>query len=431
MQVLPSAYLFTSENLGHRGLNAEYFNNSNLSGNPYFIGVDKVIDFVWWTNEPKPGISNDNFSVRWTGILVPEVTGEYHLGGDGFSEFALYLNNVLVAGRSHIHRPEMTYNTVFLESGRKYKIKMEYRQNKSTYPMARLLWDPPGQDLKNEAIDLASKSDVIILCMGLSPLLEGEEMEVSVSGFSGGDRTDIKLPQSQSQLIKSIMELGKPTVLVLLNGSALAINWESENIPAILEAWYPGQEGGAAIADVLFGDYNPAGRLPVTFYKSVNQLPPFEDYSMEGRTYKYLRSEPLYHFGFGLSYTSFKYSNMVSRDEIMADEALKVSVDVTNSGRLDGDEVIQLYVSHLNKQNSPIRSLQGFKRVHLKSGESKTVEFNILPEQFGLFHPEHNLVVYPGQVKISVGGSQPCDIKLKEGFVLEKVIEIKGEFLCR
>ena len=286
MHTISSEFLFTSGDLSKNGLNAEYFNNGDFTGNPAFVGIDKEIDFVWWNHQPKPGIGNDLFSVRWSGYLVPKTSGYYHLGGNGFSGFTLTIDDVEVAKRLNIHRPDLEYKTLKLEAGKPYKILMEFRQNGSTYPMVKLLWDRPGQNLKQEAVELAKKSDVVILCMGLSPLLEGEEMDVEVPGFSGGDRTNISLPKVQTDLIKSVVSLGKPTILVLLNGSALAINWEAENVPAILEAWYPGQAGGTAIANVLFGDYNPAGRLPVTFYQSENQLPSFEDYSMEGRTYK-------------------------------------------------------------------------------------------------------------------------------------------------
>lgn len=430
LEPVEAQYLFTDESMAQSGLKAEYFNNSDLDGTPDYEGVDENVSFAWWTNEPQKGISNDNFSVRWTGVIVPPVSGNYFLGGDGFTDYNIYLNDEILVGSRDVHHPRTKYKEVYLEKGKPYNIKFEYRQMKSTYPMAKLHWEIPGKNLKQQAIDLASKSDIVVLCMGLTPLLEGEEMDVKVPGFLGGDRTDISLPKVQTDLIKSIVALNKPTVLVLLNGSALAFNWEAQNVPAIVEAWYPGQAGGTAIADVLFGDYNPAGRLPLTFYKSTDQLPPFEDYSMSGRTYKYFEGEPLYEFGYGLSYTSFAYSNMKMKNEINADEGLQVSVDVTNSGDIDGDEVVQLYVTHPDNEYSPLRSLQGFQRINLKAGETKTVTFDLTPEQLALYHPQYGKMVYEGAVTLCVGGKQPDAASLKQGKVVSNKINIKGEYVC-
>src|SRR6266566_6111142 len=213
------------------------------------------------------------------------------------------------------------------------------------------------------------------MCLGLSPLVEGEEMEVKLEGFRGGDRTSITLPKLQEELLKEVQALGKPVVVVLLNGSALAVNWANDHAPAILEAWYPGEEGGKAIADVLFGDYNPGGRLPVTFYKSVDQLPPFTDYSMQGRTYRYFNGEPLYPFGFGLSFTKFKYGSLkLSANRINAGENVTITAEVQNVGDVAGDEVVQLYVTDAAASVPvPIRSLAGVKRLFLNPGEKQHV----------------------------------------------------------
>lgn len=430
LEPIDGRFLFTDSSLSESGVKAQYYSNNDLSGDPIYEGVDENINFVWWENEPKPGVSNDLFSVRWTGVLVPPISGDYYLGGDGFTDYNIYLNDSLLVGRNDVHHPREKYKKTYLEKDNIYNIRFEYRQKKSTYPLAKLLWEIPGRNLKNEAVELASQSDLVVLCMGLSALLEGEEMDVEVPGFLGGDRTDIALPKVQTDLIKAIMKLNKPTVLVLLNGSAVAFNWEADNVPAILEAWYPGQAGGTAIADVLFGDYNPAGRLPLTFYKSTDQLPPFEDYSMKGRTYRYFDGNPLYEFGFGLSYTSFTYGNMQVVEEIMADETVQVSVEVTNSGDRDGDEVVQLYLTHPTNDYSPLRSLQGFQRIHLKAGETKEVTFELKPEQLALFHPDYGKVVYAGPVDIYVGGKQPDATSLKSGNVVSKRLKIEGEFVC-
>jgi beta-glucosidase len=212
-----------------------------------------------------------------------------------------------------------------------------------------------------------------------------------------------------------------------MNGSALALNWENKNLDAIVEAWYPGQEGGTAIADVLFGDYNPSGRLPVTFYKSVNQLPPFEDYAMKGRTYRYFEGEPLYPFGYGLSYTTFKYGNLQVPFVMKAGDTSTINVEVENSGKFDGDEVVQLYVKHLNASfHVPLIALAGFKRIRLKAGEKKMVSFILDPRKLSVINNEYHRVVLPGEVEIFVGGSQPSKIFLGSNQILKSSIKIKG-----
>jgi beta-glucosidase len=223
--------------------------------------------------------------------------------------------------------------------------------------------------------------------LGLSPRLEGEEMRVPVEGFSGGDRVRLGIPRVQEQLLQRVSALGKPVVLVLLNGSAVAVIWAREHVPAIVELWYPGQAGGTALADALFGDYNPSGRLPVTFYKSEDQLPAFDNYNMKGRTYRYFEGEPLYPFGYGLSYTAFTYRNLELPGEARAGSSIKVSVEVQNSGKRAGDEVVQLYVKHLGV----VRELQGFERISLRPAERKTVEFALESRS-------------PGDIEILVGG---------------------------
>jgi beta-glucosidase len=234
-------------------------------------------------------------------------------------------------------------------------------------------------------------------------------MEVKLEGFRGGDRTDISLPKMQEELLKEVHALGKPVVVVLLSGSALAVNWANDHVPAILEVWYPGQEGGTAIADVLFGDYNPGGRLPVTFYKSVDQLPPFEDYRMEGRTYRYFKGEPLYPFGFGLSYTKFKYDNLkLSTNTVKAGDELRITAEVQNVGERPGDEVVQLYLTDVAASVPvPIRSLAGVRRVFLKPGEKQNVSFVLTGKQMSIIDDTGKRLIEPGEFLIGVGGQQP------------------------
>jgi len=271
-----------------------------------------------------------------------------------------------------------------------------------------MLWVPNNRNLIENAVAVAKKSDIVIMCMGLSPRLEGEEIKgLKIDGFLGGDRTDLVLPENQQKLIKIIAATGKPIVLVLLNGSAVAINWENEKVSAILEAWYPGQAAGDAIGKILFGKYNPSGRLPVTFYKSVKDLPNFEDYSMKNRTYRYFSGEPLYPFGYGLSYSDFAYSNMKMINQTKIGEKVNVSVDVTNTSNIDGEEVVQLYISNKTKGidvELPKIALKGFQKIALKAGETKTVTFEIKPEHFAYTNNEGKLVLAAGDFDVSVGG---------------------------
>lgn len=287
--------------------------------------------------------------------------------------------------------------------------------------------DVSQEELRSEALEAARKADAVIMFMGITPRLEGEEMKVNVEGFRGGDRTRIDLPDLQLELIKSVHSAGKPVVLVLLNGSALAINWEKANIPAIIEAWYPGQAGGSAIADVIFGDYNPAGRLPVTFYKSVDDLPPFGDYKMENRTYRYFKGEALYPFGYGLSYTSFTYGKLRLKRSIKAGEGLSVSVRIKNTGKIAGDEVAQLYLTNLSSSvPAALRSLKGFRRVHLFPGEQATVTFSLPPDAFSIIDEKNKKAILPGKFELSVGGCQPQKASgIREENVLKAGITIK------
>ena len=273
----------------------------------------------------------------------------------------------------------------------------------------------PAETLAVEAVKAARQADAVVLFLGLTARLEGEEMRVELEGFRGGDRTRIDLPAAQERLLERIVAVGKPTVLVLLNGSALAVSWAQQHVPAIVEAWYPGQAGGTAIADVLFGDYNPGGRLPVTFYKSVDDLPPFDDYRMEGRTYRFFKGTPLYPFGYGLSYTSFAYKQLrTSAGTLRADDTLTVRVDVTNTGQREGDEVVQLYVRHLGSRvTRPREDLRGYRRVTLRPGETRTVQFPLVAASLAYWNPDsHRWVVEDEPVEIAVASSS-ADLRLR------------------
>jgi beta-glucosidase len=277
----------------------------------------------------------------------------------------------------------------------------------------------------NEAIKIAKDADIAILVLGISPRLEGEEGQATESDL-GGDRLEIGLPGSQKDLLKTIQGIGKPIVLILTGGSAISFNFAKEHIRSILFSWYPGEEGGKAIAEVIFGTYNPAGRLPVTFYKSVDQLPDVRDYNMVGRTYRYFKGEPLYPFGYGLSYTDFKYSSMkISSHKVKIGETVKVSVDVENIGRMEGEEVVQLYISQSSKSfRVPIRELKGFKRIYLSKNEKKTVSFEINQNHYSIVNMDGERIVQPGEIMIFVGGLQP-------GFIENASEVLKGSFKIR
>jgi len=269
--------------------------------------------------------------------------------------------------------------------------------------------------LENEAVAAARQADVVVLFLGLTARLEGEEMRVEIEGFRGGDRTSLDLPAAQEHLLERIVALGKPTVLVLMSGSALGVNWAQDHVPAIVEAWYPGQAAGTAIADVLFGDYNPAGRLPVTFYRSVDDLPPFDDYRMAGRTYRFFAGAPLYPFGHGLSYTTFTYKNLrTSAATLAAEGTVTVSVDITNTGKRSGDEVVQLYVQHLGSAvERPKKDLRGYARITLRPGETRTVELSLRASSLAYWNAAaHRWVVEDEPVRIQVGASS-TDIRLE------------------
>ena len=281
----------------------------------------------------------------------------------------------------------------------------------------------------SEAISVANMSDVVIMCLGLSPIIEGEQGDAANSDASG-DKIHLDLPGQQQKLMEEVYKTGKPIILILLNGSAVAINWADDNVDAILEGWYPGGEGGNAIADIIFGDDSPSGKLPITFYRSLDDIPSFDDYSMKNRTYRYFEKEPLYPFGYGLSYTSFEFSNLVlSKDILQMGEDLLINVDVTNTGDLSGYETVQLYVKDLDASvDIPRYELKGFKKVLLKPEETKTIELVLKPRQLALIDNDGECKLEPGSFQIFVGGSQPDgrSIQLTKQKVLDATFEVVG-----
>ena len=404
---IPASALTTKD--GQPGLNAEYFRGIELKGDPILAQVDKSVDFTFDGNPPSPEVGTQNFSVRWTGYLSPATAGTYEVGAAGDDGYRLWLDGKLLVEDWGTHGVSSKTVPVELRAGQKYAVKLEYFQGGGG-AVARLIWSlPSNQDSPLQAaLDAAKQADVVIAVVGITSSLEGEEMDVKVPGFKGGDRTSIDLPQEEEELLKAVKATGKPLVVVLMNGSALAVNWASQNANAILEAWYSGEEGGAAIAETLAGANNPAGRLPVTFYKGVDQLPEFTDYAMKNRTYRYFRGEPLYPFGYGLSYAKFAYSNLkLSASALKAGDSLTVDADVKNLGLRAADEVAQVYLTFPPVPGAPIRALRGFTRVQVPAGSTQRVHFVLNPRDLSMVNENGDPVVSPGAYHLSVGGGQP------------------------
>ncbi|GHA78555.1 glucan 1,4-alpha-glucosidase [Pontibacter akesuensis] len=399
---------------GKPGVKAEYFDNKELKGQPIATRQEAGISNAWQEGETVVGnMKAYDFTARYTtdytadkdGTITFEVEGDdgYRFFVDGKQQLDAWSRNRWGA---------KTYKLP-TEKGKTYRLMVEYLQDGGKASIAMRAGNLARTDFKALA-NRVKDADAIVFVGGISPQLEGEEMKVDEPGFEGGDRTTIMLPQVQTDLMKVLKATGKPVVFVMMTGSAIATPWESENIPAIVNAWYAGQSAGTAIADVLFGDYNPAGRLPVTFYKSDKDLPPFSDYSMEGRTYRYFNGQPLYSFGHGLSYTTFKYDQLAVPATAKANSPITVRVRVTNTGKMDGEEVVQLYTSReVAGYKTPIRALKGFQRISLKKGESKVVTFQLRPQDMTVIAEDGTAKHLSGNVQISVGGSQP-DAKTKK-----------------
>jgi beta-glucosidase len=402
---VPSRYFRTPD--GSQGVLGEYFTSGDMKGEPLFIRTDDMIDFYWDNDSPHPLMPVNDFGIHWVADLVPPVSGTYYLGTWGSSGYDVILEGDTVLSYYHDHHAAIRGVPAEFTAGKKYRIEVFYRNHIGDADM-ELLWCMPRSDMVTKAVSIAREADAVIMVLGLSPRLEGEEMKVKLEGFEGGDRTSLSLPMIQEELLSAVLATGKPVVVVLMNGSPVTSMQAEEKAAAVLLAGYPGVEGGNAVADVIFGDYNPAGRLPVTYYRSVDDLPPFDDYDMTNRTYRYFTGTPLYPFGYGLSYTTFAYSDLTMPGKITAGSEVTVTVTVTNTGKLSGDEVVQLYLTDEKASTPrPLRQLDGFKRVHLEPGESRRVEFKLLPEQFSMINNKNVRVIEPGWFTVYVGGGQP------------------------
>jgi beta-glucosidase len=359
-------------------------------------------------NLPPEIAGKKTFGVQWSGFLTPTESGDFILGirADGFARLTVDSKPVatVFGGGSEI---SSGVGRVQLEKSRKVALEISYF-TRSGRPHAELIWTKANKAISPEAIAAAKNADVVIAVVGITSQLEGEEMPVSEPGFLGGDRTSIDLPQPEEQLVEAVAATGKPLAVVLMNGSALAVNWISEHSNAILESWYPGEEGGAAVAETLSGKNNPAGRLPVTFYTGVNQLPNFEDYAMANRTYRYFNGKPLYPFGYGLSYTKFSYSDLsIPTQAVPAGQPVGADVTVTNTGKIAGDEVVQVYLKFPPQKGAPLLALRGFQRIHLEAGASQQVHFELKDRDLGMVTESGNPIIAQGDYTISIGGGQP------------------------
>jgi beta-glucosidase len=406
---IPASVLTTPE--GQPGLTVKFSSGGGFPGGGTPLAT-KTMSRVDLTEEGVPQEVSGKFplTVTWDGFLTAAESGEYSIGvrAKGNSAMIMIDNKPLAMEYLDAEHAQAKAGHIYLEQGKKAALKVRYELNEKGPVEARLFWAKYDPKPSPEAIAKAKDADVVIAVLGITGDLEGEQMPVNEDGFIGGDRTSIDLPKPEEALLEAVTATGKPVVLVLANGSALAVNWANQRVNAILESWYAGEEGGSAIAETLSGKNNPAGRLPLTFYTGVEQLPPFEDYAMQNRTYRYFKDKPLYPFGYGLSYTTFSYSDLLlPKTAIDAGDPLIAEVTVTNTGKRESDEVAQLYLSFPSVPGAPLRALRGFKRVHLKPGESQQVSFELKDRDMSMVSEAGEPMIAEGAYTVSIGGGQP------------------------
>ncbi len=407
------ANLFTTPD-GKPGLKEEFATGDLMGGKPTVL-TSRTITRLEYDGKsiPPEAEGKKPLFVTWSGFLTPTESGDYNLGflANGFA--SLTADGKQLAQEYQTTGAEAKVGRIHLEKGKKVEISVRYgalsfSSTATREPKLQLIWSKFDLKPSPEAVAAAKNADVVLAVVGITSQLEGEEMPVSEEGFLGGDRTSLDLPKPEQDLLEAVSATGKPLVVVLMNGSALSVNWADAHANAILEAWYSGEEGGSAIADTLIGKNNPAGRLPVTFYKDVKDLPHFEDYSMGNRTYRYYKGEPLYPFGYGLSYTTFSYSDLkLPTAPVAAGSPLTADVTVTNKGSKAGDEVAQLYLTFPDVKGAPIRALRAFQRVHLEAGATQTVHFELKPRDLNMVTEDGDPIIAAGKYTVSVGGGQP------------------------
>lgn len=392
---------------GKPGFSAEYWNNRTHEGE--VVATDQISTPSHFATTGAttfaPGVEITNFSARYESVFRPSQSGDVAFRFQLDGEVTLMVDGEQVAQKVYVKNPTNLY-TLQAKAGKEYHIEILFKQRNERATLDFDLGKQVEINL-NLAVEKVKDADVVLFAGGISPSLEGEEMPVEVSGFKGGDRTDIELPAVQRDLLRTLKKAGKKVVFINYSGSAIGLVPESNTCEAILQAWYPGQAGGTAIVDVLFGDYNPAGRLPVTFYKDAGQLPDFEDYSMKGRTYRYMQQQPLYPFGYGLSYTTFIYGEAnLGKNTIGKGETAMLTVPVSNVGQRDGDEVVQVYLRSPADKDGPRYTLRAFKRVHIPAGQTKSVTIPLTHESFEWFDEATN-TMHPvaGTYELLYGGS--------------------------
>jgi len=398
---------------GRPGLLGEYFREATMAGKPAVTRLDSRVDMDTDHRSPAPGIDANHFAVRWTGQLLPPGAGDYTLAVRvdrcfdcrGHDPVRLYMDGDMVSQVADGDEPSAV--KIHFDDTSPHDLRLEWEHSGEDQGI-HLEWIAPATAQLAEATQASADVDAVVAFVGLSPGVEGEELKVDVPGFMGGDRTDIGLPATQQKLLEAVAASGKPLVVVLMSGSAVALNWAKEHADAIIAAWYPGEQGGTAIAQTLAGVMNPAGRLPVTFYRDARDLPPFIDYDMKGRTYRYFKGEPLYAFGDGLSYTTFAYETpTLSTATLKAGDPLDVSVRVRNTGSRSGDEVVQVYLAYPDATDAPRHALVGFQRVSLAKGEQRIVRFHLDPRALSLVSADGARAVREGRYALFASGHQP------------------------
>jgi beta-glucosidase len=416
---------------GQAGLRREVFANAGLQGRPVAVSVDANLNLDFNRAPPAAGLPARGYSVRWQGQLRPPAAGDYQLGMRvdrcfdcaGHDRVRLYLDDQLIQDGDS----DQPAAVLHFADKRPHALRVEWLHTGEDQGLA-LQWQAPAQVQLNEAVAVAKQADVLVAFVGLSPNLEGEQLQIEVPGFDGGDRSSLDLPAAQERLLQALKATGKPLVVVLQSGSAVALRWAAEHADAVLAAWYPGEVGGQAIAETLLGRNNPAGRLPVTFYRSADDLPPFADYGMQGRSYRYFNGTSLWPFGHGLSYSRFSYgapqlsAARLTAAHLTGGQALQLDVEVENTSTRDGDEVVQVYLEvAVPRAGDPRHALIGFQRVPLKAGERRRVQFQLDARALSRVDAQGVRSVEPGHYRLAVGGGQPGDAE-----VLRTDFEIEG-----
>ena len=401
---------------GKKGFTAKYWNTRVTEGEP--VAIQTINTPLQLTTMGATafaaGVNIRNFSAQYKTVFQPTVTGDVAFQFQVNGRATLKINGELVVRHVFASNPTNVY-TLKAEAGKSYEIEIAFSQGDSDAVLNFDLGAIVPFDIAS-SIAKVKDADIVIFAGGIAPSLEGEEMPVQIQGFKGGDRTDIELPAIQRRMLQELKKAGKKIVFVNFSGSAMALVPEIESCDAILQAWYPGQAGGTAVANVLLGNYNPSGKLPVTFYKNVNQLPDFEDYNMKGRTYRFMTEKPLFHFGYGLNYTTFVIGNArLNKTKINRNESLKMTIPVSNTGKMKGTEVVQVYVKKVNDIEGPIKTLRGFQRVELAAGKTLQASIELAPSAFEFYDwAQRKMLVTPGEYDVYYGNSSDDkDLKIK------------------